>query len=65
MHMASPASPKDYLEHPIETLDVGSIGTRNMLDLARAQGALPAHLAPRNATAIRWSIRRWRRIGAM
>lgn len=34
MHMASPASPKDYLEHPIETLDVGSIGTRNMLELA-------------------------------
>ena len=30
---ASPASPKDYLEHPIETLDVGSIGTRNMLEL--------------------------------
>ena len=26
--MASPASPKDYLEHPIETLDVGSLGTR-------------------------------------
>ncbi len=28
LHMASPASPKDYMEHPIETLDVGSIGTR-------------------------------------
>ena len=34
LHMASPASPKDYLEHPIETLDVGSAGTRNMLELA-------------------------------
>ena len=34
LHMASPASPKDYLEHPIETLNVGSIGTRNMLELA-------------------------------
>jgi dTDP-glucose 4,6-dehydratase len=34
LHMASPASPKDYLEHPIETLDVGSIGTRNMLEIA-------------------------------
>lgn len=34
LHMASPASPKDYLEHPIETLDVGSLGTRNMLELA-------------------------------
>jgi dTDP-glucose 4,6-dehydratase len=39
INMASPASPKDYLEHPIETLDVGSIGTRNMLELARAHGA--------------------------
>ena len=39
LHMASPASPKDYLEHPIETLDVGSIGTRNMLELARAHQA--------------------------
>ena len=35
LHLASLASPKDYLEHPIETLDVGSSGTRNMLELAR------------------------------
>lgn len=34
INMASPASPKDYLEFPIETLDVGSLGTRNMLELA-------------------------------
>jgi dTDP-glucose 4,6-dehydratase len=33
-HLASLASPVDYLEHPIETLDSGSIGTRNMLELA-------------------------------
>jgi len=39
LHMASPASPKDYLEHPIETLDVGSAGTRVMLELARAHNA--------------------------
>jgi dTDP-glucose 4,6-dehydratase len=39
VNMASPASPKDYLEHPIETLDVGSIGTRNMLELALEKGA--------------------------
>jgi len=39
LNMASPASPKDYLEHAIETLDVGSAGTRNMLELARARGA--------------------------
>ena len=37
--MASPASPKDYLEHPIETLDVGSLGTRSMLELALAKNA--------------------------
>jgi len=39
LHMASPASPKDYLEHPIETLNVGSAGTRQMLELAREKGA--------------------------
>ena len=39
LHLASPASPKDYLQHPIETLEVGSAGTRNMLELARRYGA--------------------------
>jgi dTDP-glucose 4,6-dehydratase len=39
LNMASPASPKDYLQHPIATLDVGSAGTRNMLEMARAKGA--------------------------
>ena len=39
LHMASPASPKDYLEHPIETLDVGSAGTRRMLELAKNHNA--------------------------
>jgi dTDP-glucose 4,6-dehydratase len=39
LNMASPASPKDYLEHPIATLDVGSLGTRNMLELALAKNA--------------------------
>lgn len=39
MNLASPASPKDYFEHPLETLDVGSNGTRNLLELARAHGA--------------------------
>ena len=33
------ASPKDYLDHPIETLESGSTGTRNMLDLARQHQA--------------------------
>jgi dTDP-glucose 4,6-dehydratase len=38
-HLASLASPVDYLEHPIETLESGSTGTRNMLDLARRSKA--------------------------
>ncbi len=39
MNLASPASPKDYYALPIETLDVGSIGTRNLLELARTNSA--------------------------
>jgi dTDP-glucose 4,6-dehydratase len=39
LHFASPASPIDYLEHPIATLKVGSLGTHNALGLARAKGA--------------------------
>jgi nucleoside-diphosphate-sugar epimerase len=39
MHFASPASPKDYLELPIQTLKVGSLGTHNCLGLAKAKGA--------------------------
>jgi dTDP-glucose 4,6-dehydratase len=39
INMASPASPKDYLDYPIETLDVGSAGTRNMLELALEKSA--------------------------
>ena len=38
-HLASLASPVDYLAHPIETLESGSTGTRNMLELARAHSA--------------------------
>lgn len=34
MHLASPASPDDYLKYPIETLKVGSLGTHNALGLA-------------------------------
>ena len=39
MHFASPASPVDYLEMPIQTLKVGSLGTHNTLGLALAKGA--------------------------
>lgn len=39
LHLASLASPKDYLDHPVETLDVGAAGTRNLLELARGHNA--------------------------
>jgi len=39
LDFASPASPIDYLEHPFETLRVGSVGVERALDLARAKGA--------------------------
>ncbi|MCX5205048.1 SDR family oxidoreductase [Streptomyces sp. NBC_00237] len=38
-HLASPASPADYLRLPVETLKVGSLGTLNALELARTTGA--------------------------
>jgi dTDP-glucose 4,6-dehydratase len=38
-HFASPASPIDYLEHPIPTLKVGALGTHNALGLAKAKKA--------------------------
>jgi dTDP-glucose 4,6-dehydratase len=39
MNLASPASPVDYLEHPIHTLKVGALGSLNGLGLAKAKGA--------------------------
>ncbi|MEP3388229.1 MAG: UDP-glucuronic acid decarboxylase family protein [Reichenbachiella sp.] len=39
MHFASPASPIDYLKMPIQTLKVGSLGTHNLLGLAKAKKA--------------------------
>jgi dTDP-glucose 4,6-dehydratase len=39
LHFASPASPVDYLELPIQTLKVGSLGTHNTLGLAKKTGA--------------------------
>ena len=39
LHFASPASPKDYLDYPIQTLKVGSIGTHKALGLAKAKEA--------------------------
>jgi dTDP-glucose 4,6-dehydratase len=39
LHFASPASPKDYLNMPIQTLKVGSLGTHNLLGLAKTKNA--------------------------
>ena len=39
-HFASPASPKDYLDYPIQTLKVGSLGTHKALGLAKAKNAV-------------------------
>jgi len=39
LHFASPASPVDYLELPIQTLKVGALGTHNALGVAKAKGA--------------------------
>jgi dTDP-glucose 4,6-dehydratase len=39
LHFASPASPRDYLEHPIHTLKVGALGSLRALGLAKAKGA--------------------------
>jgi dTDP-glucose 4,6-dehydratase len=39
LNFASPASPVDYLDLPIETMKVGSIGTLNLLEVARTNGA--------------------------
>ena len=40
LHFACPASPKDYLKYPIETMKVEAFGTYNMLELARENGAV-------------------------
>ncbi|OPX18503.1 hypothetical protein BXT86_00915 [candidate division WOR-3 bacterium 4484_100] len=39
LHLASPASPFDYLKYPIETMRTASLGTYNMLEMAREKGA--------------------------
>jgi dTDP-glucose 4,6-dehydratase len=39
LHLASPASPRDYMQYPMHTLRVGAMGTYHTLGLARAKGA--------------------------
>ena len=63
MHLASPASPKDYLEKPIQTLKVGSLGTHNTLGLAKARARSTSSRPRARCTAIRRSIRSRRRTG--
>ncbi len=43
LNFASPASPPDYLKYPIQTLEVGSLGTRNLLELAREKKSIFLH----------------------
>lgn len=64
-NMASPASPVDYTTHGVETLLVGSSGTRNALDIAKRYEARFLHVQPRNVMAIPSYIRSRRRIGDM
>ena len=40
LHFASPASPKDYIQHPVHTLKIGALGTYHALGLAKAKGAV-------------------------
>src|SRR5881397_1702831 len=40
LHLASPASPIDYLRYPLRTLEAGSFGTRNLLEIARRDAAI-------------------------
>jgi dTDP-glucose 4,6-dehydratase len=58
-NLASPASPEDYHRLGVETLQVGSAGTINTLDIARKYAAGFLHASTSEC------IRRWRRIGAM
>ena len=63
-NLASPASPVDYLEHGIETLQVGSQGTMNCLDSRISITPSFCWRRPRSVMAIRWSIHRKKPTGA-
>ena len=65
LHFASPASPVDYLELPIETLKVGSIGTIARTGAGAGEETRDScSPPPPRSTAIRWSTRRARTTGA-
>ena len=54
VHLASPASPRDYLDHPIHTLKVGALGTLNALGWPRPRARGSCWRPRRRPTAIRW-----------
>src|ERR1019366_6075083 len=64
VNMASPASPKDYLEHPIETSTSAPSAPAACWNWRSTRRRAFCRPPPANAMAIRWCIRRWRRIGA-
>lgn len=53
VHLASPASPVDYQRHPLATLDAGSRGTRNALELAARTGVRSCPPRPPRSTGTR------------
>ena len=64
-HFASAASPVDYLKHGIATLQAGSLGSMDCLDLAKKYAAKYLLASTRSAMAIHWSILRRKHIGGM
>jgi dTDP-glucose 4,6-dehydratase len=64
LHFASPASPVDYLEMPIPTLKVGSLGTHKTLGRRRRRAPIACSRPPRRSTAIHRSTRSRRATGA-
>ena len=64
LHFASPASPVDYQQLPIQTLKVGSLGTHKALGLAKAKGPGSSSPRRRRSTATPSSTRSGRTTGA-
>jgi dTDP-glucose 4,6-dehydratase len=63
LHFASPASPVDYLEMPIQTLKVGSLGRTRRWGWPRPRGRASYWPPPARCTATRWCTRSRRRTG--
>ncbi len=63
-HFASPASPIDYLELPIQTLKVGSLGTHKALGLAKEKNARFLIASTSEIYGDPWSIRSPKNTGA-